>query len=193
MKGITRFWHCFLFILFILAVFLTVLMMFMGKLSKLESIPHMRPENKGFLGEAAELERIDSKNKSNRPGIGRLNSIHSTETKSEVNYDGIRIEAPVLIKQVDPEYPKSAQKKRLQGEVVFEAEINEEGRIKTAKLLKSIHPIFIYPSLKAIRQWIYHPMLLNGQPCECLATITCNFRLAKVSKKIPVIAWRGIF
>jgi len=192
-KIITRFWQYFWLILFIVAVFLTAALIFLGKLSQLESFTPVRSKDRVHLIDNAELEQLDSKNKIDRPEIERLNSINNTAAESEVNYDDIWIVPPVLIKQVNPEYPKSAQKKRIQGEVVFEAEIDEEGRIKAAKLLKSIHPVFIYPSLRAIRKWIYHPMLINGQPCECLATITCSFRLTKVKKKIPVITWRGIY
>ena len=193
MKIITRFWQYFWLILFIVAVFLTAVLMFLGKLGQLESFTPVRSKDGVILTEKAELEQLNYTNKTGRPEIERLNSINNTAAESEVNYDDIRIVPPVLIKQVNPEYPKSAQKKRLQGKVVFEAEIDEEGRIKGAKLLKSIHPVFIYPSLRAIRQWVFYPMLLNGQPCKCLATITCHFRLTKVRKKIPVIIWRGIY
>lgn len=192
MKIITRFWQYFWLILFIVAVLLTAALMFLGKVSNLDSFTPVRLEDRVYLTEKGELEQLDSTNKIDRPGIERFPFLHKTEIKSEIKYKNIRIIPPVLIKQIDPEYPKEAQEKGIQGRVIFEAEIDAEGRIKEVIILKSIHPLFISPSLKAIRQWIYHPMLLDGRPCECTATITCNFKLTKVSKKIPVITWRGI-
>jgi len=192
MKNISRFWQYFLLLLFMVMVFLAVLLMFLEKIEEFKMITYMRLEKRGYLSQKEDLRPYETKNKIDRPGIERLNSMRKTETKSEIKYENIRIVPPVLIKQIDPEYPKEAQEKGIQGKVIFEAEIDTEGRIKKAVILKFIHPIFISPSLKAIRQWIYHPMLLDGRPCECMATITCNFKLTKVRKKIPLIAWRGI-
>lgn len=130
-------------------------------------------------------EKDDTRNK-------KIYTQKKTEIKPDIKSEGIRIVPPVLIKQVDPEYPEDALRQGLQGKVVLEAEIDALGRVKSARLVTSFHPIFVSPTLKAIQQWLYRPMLFNEKPCSCFATITCNFKLTKVRKKIPLLAWRGI-
>ena len=191
-KKKSKFWQYVLSSLFIMVVFVTALFLFMENLEESVQITKKNPMELKGLEQARKGELWEIDHSIDNTENNLCDSIKKTEIKSMVRSDGSRIVPPVLIKQVDPEYPEDAQKQGIQGKVIFEAEISVQGRIKTAKLIKSVHSIFILPSLKAIQQWIYRPMLFNGQPCKCLATITCVFRLTKKRKKIPVLVWTGI-
>ena len=64
----------------------------------------------------------------------------------------------------------------MQGTVILEAVINEDGAIERMKVLKSI-PLLDAAAVAAVKEWRYTPTLLNGVPVSVLMTITVNFSL----------------
>lgn len=89
---------------------------------------------------------------------------------------GGQIQAPGLIHRVAPEYPLIAVKARVQGTVILEATVDERGRVQSTRVLRSI-PLLDDAALEAVRQWGYSPLLLNGEPCPFILTVTVSFRL----------------
>ena len=91
---------------------------------------------------------------------------------------GGNVQAANLIHQVKPEYPPLAKQARIQGVVVMEAEINEEGMIDNLRVITG-HPLLINAAIAAVKQWVYKPTLLNGMPVRVVTTITVNFAFAQ--------------
>src|SRR5205085_5042671 len=89
---------------------------------------------------------------------------------------GGNIRAPNKVKDVKPVYPPIAQSARVQGVVIIEATIGPDGRVKDAKVLRSI-PLLDQAALDAVKQWVYSPTLLNGVPVPVIMTVTVNFTL----------------
>jgi protein TonB len=89
---------------------------------------------------------------------------------------GGNIKAPTKIKHVAPIYPSIAQSARVQGVVIVEATIGPDGKVKDAKVLRSI-PLLDQAALDAVRQWEFTPTLLNGVPVPVIMTVTVNFTL----------------
>src|SRR4029434_1129922 len=89
---------------------------------------------------------------------------------------GGNIKAPNKVKNVNPVYPPIAQSARVQGVVIIEATIGPDGRVKDAKVLRSI-PLLDQAALDAVKQWVYSPTLLNGVPVPVIMTVTVNFTL----------------
>jgi protein TonB len=89
---------------------------------------------------------------------------------------GGNIKAPSKIKNVNPVYPPIAQSARVQGVVIIEATIGPDGRVKDAKVLRSI-PLLDQAALDAVKQWQFTPTLLNGVPVPVIMTVTVNFTL----------------
>jgi protein TonB len=87
---------------------------------------------------------------------------------------GGRVRPPVRLKDVEPEYPAIARAARIQGDVVIEATIDEEGKIADARVVKSV-PMLDQAALDAVRQWEYRPYLLNGMPTPVVTTVTVRF------------------
>jgi TonB family protein len=87
---------------------------------------------------------------------------------------GGRIRPPVRIKEVAPVYPAIAQSARVQGDVVIEATIDEEGKVADAHVVKSV-PMLDQAALDAVRQWQYQPSLLNGVPTAVVTKVTVKF------------------
>jgi TonB family protein len=82
----------------------------------------------------------------------------------------------MLKQRVVPPYPPQARQARIQGEVVLQALITENGTIGDLKVVKG-HPLLVRPAFDAVKQWKYRPYLLNGKPVSIQTLITVNFRL----------------
>ncbi len=87
---------------------------------------------------------------------------------------GGQIRPPVKIKDVTPVYPAVARSARVEGEVVIEATVGEDGKVADARVVKSI-PLLDQAALDAVKQWEYQPPLLNGVPTPVVVTVTINF------------------
>jgi protein TonB len=86
------------------------------------------------------------------------------------------MQAPALVRRVDPVYPEIARQARIEGVVIIEAETDIFGRVRNARILRSI-PLLDQAALDAVRQWVYEPMLINGRPRGVLFTVTVTFKL----------------
>lgn len=83
-----------------------------------------------------------------------------------------------LVEQVKPVYPPLARQAEIQGVVVLEAEVNKEGRVEILRVLTG-HPLLLEAAIEAVKQWVYKPTLLNGEPVNVVTTINVNFALQK--------------
>ena len=95
------------------------------------------------------------------------------KTEKAVRVGG-QVRPPVRVKEVAPVYPAIAQSARVQGDVVIEATIDEEGKVADARVVKSV-PLLDQAALDAVRQWEYRPSLLNGVPTAVVMTVTVKF------------------
>ncbi len=104
--------------------------------------------------------------------------VQSTETidgTAPVRVGG-NIKPPTKIRDVRPVYPQEAQDAKIQGVVIIEATIDGTGRVRDARVLRSI-PMLDDAALAAVRQWEFTPTLLNGAPVPVIMTMTVNFTL----------------
>src|ERR671914_75421 len=89
---------------------------------------------------------------------------------------GGNTKTPRKTRDVKPPYPPIAQSARVQGVVIIEATIGADGRVKDAKVLRSI-PLLDQAALDAVKQWQFTPTLLNNVPVPVIMTVTVNFTL----------------
>jgi protein TonB len=82
----------------------------------------------------------------------------------------------LLVHRVEPPYPPLAKAARIQGEVQLKAVISRTGQIEDLQLISG-HPMLVPNAIAAVKQWLYKPYLLNGQPVEVETTITVIFAL----------------
>jgi len=88
------------------------------------------------------------------------------------------LQAANLIKRVAPVYPPLAKAARLEGAVRFKATIGTNGSIRNLEVLSG-PPMLRQAAIDAVRQWVYRPMLLNGQPLEVVTQIEVSFKLGQ--------------
>jgi protein TonB len=86
------------------------------------------------------------------------------------------IKPPKKIVDVKAVYPPEALQARVQGVTILELLIGADGKVKDAKILRSI-PMLDQAALDAVRQWEFTPTLLNGVPQNVIMTVTVNFTL----------------
>jgi outer membrane biosynthesis protein TonB len=90
---------------------------------------------------------------------------------------GGNVQAANLISKVTPAYPVEAKAAHIQGKVRFTAFIGKDGVIERLDLVEG--PALLVPAATdAVKQWIYKPTLLNGNPVEVITQIDVNFTLA---------------
>jgi protein TonB len=103
----------------------------------------------------------------------RLNA-PAQEGRVRVGRDGVK--PPLRTFNVPPKYPEEAQAAHVQGVVILQITIGEDGSVIDAAPLRSI-PELDQAAINAALQWQYEPTLLNGQPVEVEMTVTFNFTL----------------
>jgi periplasmic protein TonB len=89
---------------------------------------------------------------------------------------GGQVMAAKLIRQPRPVYPPLAKQARVSGTVRFNAVIGKDGTIQNLTLVSG-HPLLVPSAQEAVRQWVYQPTLLNGEPVEVVTVIDVNFTL----------------
>lgn len=86
------------------------------------------------------------------------------------------IKPPMKVRDVKPVYPPVAQSARVQGIVIAEITIDENGDVADARILRG-QPLLNDAAIEAVRQWKYTPTLLNGSPVPVIMTVTVTFHI----------------
>jgi protein TonB len=91
---------------------------------------------------------------------------------------GGNVQQAKLVRQPKPNYPPLAKQARISGVVHLAAIISKDGTIQDLKVIGG-HPLLIPAALEAVKQWVYQPTLLNGEPVEVSTQIDVNFTLSQ--------------
>jgi len=91
---------------------------------------------------------------------------------------GGNLQSAMIVRKVVPLYPPEAKAAGIQGIVSLAAIIGKDGTMQELKVLDG-PPQLIQAAMDAVKQWVYQPTLLNGNPVQVETTIDVNFTLAK--------------
>jgi len=91
---------------------------------------------------------------------------------------GGSVQQAKLVRQPHPVYPPLAKQARIQGTVKLTAIISKDGTIQHLEVISG-HPLLVPSALEAVKQWVYQPTLLNGEPVEVITQIDVNFTLSQ--------------
>jgi TonB family protein len=75
------------------------------------------------------------------------------------------------------EYPKLAQKLKIEGSVTISVLIGLDGRALKTKIISSDNRIFENAARKAVMNYVFVPAIQNNSPVACWLTLPINFRL----------------
>jgi len=83
-----------------------------------------------------------------------------------------------LTNKVTPVYPPAAKKARTQGKVELDAVIGLDGHVENLKVVSGPNELQ-QSAMDAVRQWVYKPFLVHGNPVEVKTTISVIYTLKK--------------
>lgn len=73
------------------------------------------------------------------------------------------------IARVEPEYPRRAAARGIEGYVIVEFDVSETGRVIDPRILGAEPPsVFDRAAIRAVGQWKYNPRIQNGKPVKML-------------------------
>ena len=74
---------------------------------------------------------------------------------------GGNIRPPTRVVYVEPVYPQIALAARVQGTVILQAVIDEQGSVRELRVLRG-YPLLDAAAMQAVAKWQFTPTLLNG-------------------------------
>jgi len=86
------------------------------------------------------------------------------------------LKPPRAISRPDPLYPTLAKQARIQGVVIIDAVIDENGNLVQARAISG-PPLLIPSALEAVMKWKYAPSFLDGQPISVAMHVEVTFVL----------------
>ncbi len=92
---------------------------------------------------------------------------------------GGMVEPLKLIHQTRPVYPADLQQLGVEGTVIMSAIVSKTGTVLSPRVRNTVDPRLAAAAIDAVKQWVYQPTLLNGEPIEMLTTITLEFQLGQ--------------
>jgi len=113
------------------------------------------------------------------PTFGTASSVVSlapSPTPAIPRRPGGDVKAPARMFYVAPIYPPIAKSIKLEGSLVIEATIDENGAVRNARVLRS-QPLLDQAAIDAVSQWKYAPTRLNGVAVPVILTVTVVFAM----------------
>jgi TonB family protein len=89
---------------------------------------------------------------------------------------GGTVQQAKLIRQAKPVYPPLARQAGISGHVLLSVILGKDGTIQNLTVAGG-HPLLVPAAVEAVKQWVYQPTLLNGEPVEVVTQIDVNFAL----------------
>lgn len=86
---------------------------------------------------------------------------------------------PVFLDGPQPRYTETARRAGVQGTVIVEAVINEQGRVTDVRILKTLPMGLDQAAVDAVRSWRFKPATLASKPVKVYYTLTVNFTLQR--------------
>jgi protein TonB len=88
------------------------------------------------------------------------------------------IQSTKIVSKATPVYPPLAKQARIQGTVKLAVTIGADGTVQDIQTISG-HPLLVDPAIDAVKQWVYQPTLLNGNPVSVITEVNVNFTLAQ--------------
>jgi TonB family protein len=92
---------------------------------------------------------------------------------------GVTVPQLIETSYAEPDYPEKARMARLEGHVILQVKITEEGSVTDPTVLRVDRPNvgFEEAAKEAVSRWRYHPSQLDGKPVEVHLVVSVQFSL----------------
>jgi protein TonB len=91
---------------------------------------------------------------------------------------GGNVQSAMIVTKVPPLYPALAKMAGVQGAVRLAVIIGKDGTVQEIHVLDG-PPLLVQAAMDAVKQWVYKPTFLNGDPVAVETTIDVNFTLSQ--------------
>ncbi len=85
-------------------------------------------------------------------------------------------ELPEAVTKSIPVYPDIAREAGVDGQVMVQALVGKDGKVKDVRVVKSI-PMLDAAAVAAVRQWVFKPALSNNKPVAVWVAVPVKFSL----------------
>ena len=107
-----------------------------------------------------------------------LIALTAVAAEDQVIRIGGNVQQANLMSKVTPVYPPQAKQDRVQGTVQLQVVIDKEGHVAEVSVLAG-PDVLVASAVEAVKQWVYRPTLLNGEPVKVQTTVDVNYTLAQ--------------
>ena len=82
----------------------------------------------------------------------------------------------MLLSQTPPVYPPEAMQAGISGVVSLAVVIGKDGKVYNIQV-QGGPPQLVLAAIQSVKQWVYRPTFLNGDPVEVATMVDVNFTL----------------
>jgi TonB family protein len=103
----------------------------------------------------------------------------AAEQSGQVYKPGKDVTAPVLVREVKPQYTREALQAKIQGNIQLQAIVLESGEVGEVTVVRSLdteHGLDV-EAVNALKQWIFKPGTKDKKPVPVVVDIEMTFRL----------------
>ena len=86
-----------------------------------------------------------------------------------------KLEPPVPVRTVPPEYPDELRRDGVSGLVMVKCSIDAQGNVSEAEVEKSSNAAFEKPAVAAVKKWKFKPAKQDGAPVAIKVSIPIKF------------------
>lgn len=90
---------------------------------------------------------------------------------------GSGIEPPRLVREVKADYTEEARRRAVQGEVVLEIVVRQDGSVGDVRVLKGLAGGLDDRAVQAVRQWRFAPARRQNAPVDVVVEVAVEFKL----------------
>jgi TonB family protein len=106
-------------------------------------------------------------------------SLHREKNEAVIREDMVLVgpeDRPKLVKRISPVYPKTALEKNIEGTVILNLTVDNNGKVKKLGVVRG-DLLLRKAAIDAVTQWEYEPYVVRGRAKEVIFTVSVTFSL----------------
>ena len=84
---------------------------------------------------------------------------------------------PTVVREVKADYPESAKKERVQGNVMLGVVVKKDGTVGDVTVKKPLHPELDEEAVKAMKKWEFRPGTKDEKAADIAVDVEMTFNL----------------
>src|SRR5271156_1570042 len=140
--------------------------------------PNLAPE-KILSGKEVYTLHINMPNLTSFSGSWIMSFAQLDEGELPYNKPKGKLSGPEPERKVDPKYPQTLIKEKVDGEVILYAIIRKDGTVDSIQLVRGIDPQLDKNSMEALSRWVFRPGARDGKPVDLEAVVHIPFHFRR--------------